>query len=197
MAILPAPQLSVLKDQRRYTGIGSPYQFLESVGLTSVLEHIYRGNTIMDVADELSISITVLLRWIEENGHALKVETAEQISADFYVSEGTRLLRKATTDFELKKAKEVASHGRWLASKLDKSKFGGDTQQAGNTGATVTYIFNVGNKTQQAKMGAEPIDVTPSRQELPILDDTLNHIPLVFNPVGLMAIERDAEYIID
>ena len=140
--------LATRAKQVRYRNIGSPYAFLNAIGLDPLLEEIYKGTNIVDVAKKINIGIGVLLTWLENEGHMQKVEDATKFSAEGYLSEASSLLREAQTDFQLKKAKEIASHGRFMASKLDKSKYGGDTKQIGNaTGLTFIMHLGQGNNT--------------------------------------------------
>jgi hypothetical protein len=125
--------------------IGNPYAFLNSVGINPILERIYKAANIVDIAEELNISITILLNWLENEGHMQRVEEATKLSAEGYLSEAAKALRTAKTDFELKKADKLANHGRFMASKLDKSKYGADNKVLGNT-AGVTFIMHMGDR---------------------------------------------------
>lgn len=170
---------------QKYRKVGNPYAFLNSIGLDPILEHIYKGSNIVDVAKELNISITILLNWLENEGHMQRIEEATKFSAEGYISEAGNLLRTAQTDFQLKKAKEVANHGRFMASKLDKSKYGADNKQVGNT-AGVTFIMHMGDKTITAT-ATNPNENhyvnLPPPKELGFIDGTYNPTELTVLPV--------------
>lgn len=129
----------------RYRNIGNPYAFLSGLGIDAITEEICRGRNIVDVAETLNIGIGVLLNWMEHEGYMQKVEDASKFSSEGYLSEAARLLRQAKTDFDLKKAKEIANHGRFMASKLDKGRYGQDSKALAQTG--VTFIMHMGDKS--------------------------------------------------
>lgn len=129
----------------RYRNIGNPYAFLTGLGVDAILEEIYKGRNIVDVAKTLNISITILLNWLENEGHMERVEKATKFSAEGYISEATQLLREARNDFELKKADKIATHGRFLASKLNRQVYGQEKPESAPA-AGVTFIMHMGEK---------------------------------------------------
>lgn len=126
----------------RFRRIGNPYAFLNDVGIIPVLEYIYKGNLLIDVAEAVNVSYTVLSAWVEQEGHGPAIEEAEQISAEGYLAEGHRRLREAETAFELSKAKEMVKQAQFMASKKNKRRYG--TSEVGQQGAGVSYVFNIG-----------------------------------------------------
>lgn len=136
----------------RYRQIGNPYAFLNGIGIEAVLEQIYRGNNIVDVARMLDIGIGVLLNWLNNEGHMQKVEEATVFSAEGHLSDAARLLREASTDFEFKKAKELASHGRFMATKLNRTKYG-DTQKALPPSNQLQFVLHMGGMAPQKITG--------------------------------------------
>lgn len=144
----------------RYRNVGGPYAFLNSIGIDAILEYIYKARNLIDVAKEINVSVTCLLNWLENEGHMQKIENATRFSAEGYLSEASTMLRNAQTDFELKKAKEIASHGRFMASKLDKTKYGQDQQKMGNA-TGVTFIMHMGDKTLNVSAIAHAQDALP------------------------------------
>jgi hypothetical protein len=145
----PAPQvfrdsLSLRARNLRFRGIGNPYTFLEEIGLVPIKEYIYRGATIIDLADELNLPVTTIRTWIEENGYQGELEEAGTLSAEGYIRQGEIMLKNATDKFQLDKAKATIEHGRWMASKKDKKTYGQsatETQQQ----AAVSYTFLIGD----------------------------------------------------
>lgn len=158
----------------KYRRVGNPYAFLNYIGIDAILERIYKAANIVDVAEEINISITLLLNWLENEGHMKRVEDAHTFSAEGYLSEAAKLLRTARTDFDLKKADKVANHGRFMASKLDKRKYGTDAVPKA-VGGGVTFIMHMGNKTahittQSAlQPNSRPAEARQIRGEYPVL----------------------------
>lgn len=129
----------------RYRKIGNPYGFLNSIGIEALLDEIRKGHNIVDIAESLDISIGILLNWIENEQHTQEIEKAFQFSAEGYLSEAGKQLRNAKTDFELKRAKEIAAHGRFMASKMDRNKYGAEAQK-GKTGNMVSFVLHLGGE---------------------------------------------------
>jgi hypothetical protein len=127
----------------RFRHIGNPYAFLNEVGLIPILEYIYKGNLLIDVAEALNVSLTILTRWVEMEGHGQAIEEAEQVSAEGYLAEGHRRLRNASNAFELAKAKEMVKQAQFMASKKDKRRYG-TSEMLGGAGGGVSYVFNIG-----------------------------------------------------
>ncbi|HWG89162.1 MAG TPA: hypothetical protein VN679_15360 [Candidatus Acidoferrales bacterium] len=130
----------------RWRGVGNPFAFLNDIGLVPVRERLFKGATLLEVAEELGLPLTALHVWIENEGHEAAIEEASVLSAEGYVVEGQRMLRVATTKFELDKAKAMIEHGRWMASKKDKKTYGNTINELGQ-GASVSYVFNIGNES--------------------------------------------------
>jgi len=128
----------------RFRGIGNPFAFLAEIGIVPIKEFIYRGATILDLADELNLPVTTIRTWIEESGFQGEVEEASTLSAEGYIRNGEQMLKVAANKFELDKAKAMIEHGRWMASKKDKKTYGQTVQELGQT-AAVSYTFIVGD----------------------------------------------------
>lgn len=129
--------------QARFRGIGNPFHFLDDIGIIPIKEFIFRGATLIDLAEEINLPVTTIKRWIDENGFQADIEEAAVVSAEGYIARGEKLLKEATNDFALKKAKAIIEHGRFMASKKDKKGYG-NTVQLGEGPANVTYQFIVG-----------------------------------------------------
>jgi len=153
--VLYSDSIQARAAPNRYRQIGSPYAFLNAIGIDAVLEEVYKGSNIVDVAQRINISIGVFLAWLHEEGHIQRFEDATKMSAEGYLSEAGRLLRNAQNDFELKKATKIADHGRFLASKLDKQRYGQDNTKLGNA-TGVTFVMHIGGHTQSIQTMVEP-----------------------------------------
>lgn len=128
----------------RYNGVGNPFYFLNVIGLIPIKERIFKGATLLEVAEELNLPLTALHRWIENEGHEAEIEQAEIESAEGYIVEGQRMVRNAQNKFDLDKGRQMIEHGRWMASKKDKKTYGNTVGELGQ-GAQVSYVFNIGD----------------------------------------------------
>jgi hypothetical protein len=128
----------------RFRGIGNPFTFLAEIGLVPIKEYIYRGATIIDLADELNLPVTTIRTWIEENGYQGELEEASTLSAEGYIRQGELMLKSAENKFNLDKAKAMIEHGRWMASKKDKKTYGQSAAEVGQQ-AAVSYTFLIGD----------------------------------------------------
>jgi hypothetical protein len=161
----------------RYRQIGSPFAFLSSIGIDAILEEIYKGANIVDVARALNVSIGILLSWIDAGGYTQRIEDATTFSAEGHLSEAGRLLREARNDFDLKKAKQLADHGRFMATKLNKPKYGQDNSKLANA-TGVTFNMHIDGRQQTIHMvqtdSVVPIKAPP---EIRALEGTFSIIP--------------------
>lgn len=177
----------------RFRRIGNPYAFLNDVGIIPILEYIYKGNLLIDVAEALNVSYTILVTWAKNEGHEEAIEEAETVSAEGYLAEGLRRLREATNDFELKRAKEMINHARFMASKKDKGTYG-STEQTGADKAGVSYVFNIGGDvvTHQTKAVEQPkVDAKIIEGEAtPVSLNILEHLQRNFEDVFPEAVEQ-------
>jgi hypothetical protein len=162
----------------RFRRVGNPYAFLNDVGIVPILEYIYKGNLLIDVAEVLNVSFTILTTWVENEGHGDAIEEAQKVSAEGYLAEGYRRLRDATNDFELKRAKEMINHARFMASKKDKGQYGSNEQTGAADKAGVSYVFNIaGNVVQQTTTTPAEGDAQPPAGE--VIEGQAVHINLL------------------
>lgn len=153
----------------RFRGIGNPFAFLNDVGLIPIKERIFKGATLLEVAEELGLPLTALRLWIENEGHEAEIEDAEVLSAEGYIVEGQRMVRLANNKFELDKGRQMIEHGRWMASKKNKKTYGNTVNELGQ-GAAVSYTFNIGDgsavqintRNQEPDAPVAPVPKDPS-----------------------------------
>lgn len=150
----------------RFRRIGSPFAYLNDVGIAPILEYIYKGHLLIDVAEAVNVPLLVLREWVQHEGHLERIEEAETISAEGFLAEGMRRMRNAPTEFELRRAKEMVRHAQFMASKKNKPLYGESVKQA-DTGGGVTYVFNIpdaatAQRAVEKSMG-QVIDSTSNR----------------------------------
>lgn len=194
---LPAPNLPPVQRfdddlaarifPMRFRRIGSPYAFLNEVGIVPILEYIYKGNLLIDVAEVLNVSMTVLTTWVENENHSAAIEEAEKLSAEGYLAEGMRRLRCAENTFELKRAQEMIKHAQFMASKKNKKVYGAVTEQ--QAGAGVSYVFNInGNISAPQEIKDVIATVEKVIEDVPQVRLDLSHllIPDPDMPIGML-----------
>ena len=157
--MLPAPvqtalptftdDLQVRARQIRFRGVGNPYEYLDTLGIVPIKEFLLRGSTLVDVADAINLPLTHLHKWIEENNYKPEIEEASTLSAEGYLHRGEKMLHAAKNQFELRKAKAMLEHGRFMAAKKNKTVYGNEKDIAAAP-VGVSYTFNIGSVTASA-----------------------------------------------
>lgn len=118
---------------------------LDAYGLDQVCESIVTGCTLTFVAADAGVSLTSLLTWVEANPErSARVREARAATGRLWDEKAETEIREATDEFELKKAKELAHHFRWRASKIAVKEYGDKIQHANdpdNPMPAPTFIF--------------------------------------------------------
>lgn len=149
----------------RFRRIGSPFAYLNEVGIRPVLEFICKGHMLIDVAEAVNVPLHVLEEWVDNEGHRERIAEAEHKSAEGYLAEAQRMLRRARTDFELKKANQMLKQAQFLAEKKNRPTYG--NQKEGKRAPKMTYVFNIGAAPDPnaAKFAGRIIDATQNAVE--------------------------------
>ena len=93
--------------------------------LELLCDKIVGGELLREVSKEWGVTESRLRRWIaSEPTRAAAVRAARQTGAFALEEKAERHILDASDDFELKKAKELAHHLRWRASKMNPGEFG-------------------------------------------------------------------------
>jgi hypothetical protein len=180
--------LAVRGWQNRRGTIGNPYAYLANVGIEAVLEKLYQGHNLVDTAEALQVSVTLLRSWLDNENYWPRVEEATTLSSEGYLSMGQRLLKGAKTKLELDHAKAMLEHARWMASKVNKPVYG--ATEVPTAATTVSYVFNVGGHAQIVA-GSTPHALQVPQEDVRTLPVTFA-LPGVAEPeVGPFADEVD------
>lgn len=126
----------------KYRRIGTPFDYLDDIGIEAICEFICKGHLLIDVAEATNVPLATLNKWAVARGHLDHIHDAEKKSAEGFLAEGQKRLRLARTDFELKKAKEMIRSAQFMAEKKDRGTYG--NQKEGKKAARTTYVFNIG-----------------------------------------------------
>lgn len=103
----------------------TPRQILDEMGIDGLCGRITDGMLGREIARSIGVSNTSLVEWIGASDERVRrVTSARMSAAQVYEEEADELIRSAADPFELAKAKELAHHLRWRASKLNKGLYG-------------------------------------------------------------------------
>lgn len=146
----------------KFRMIGDPSGYLSAVGIQPMLEFIYKGHLLIDVASATNVPLTALRRWVEDNQYGPQVEEAETQSAEGYLARAHNHIRNAKTEFELRRGRELMKHAEFMAEKKNKPIYGEGVQKG--TGNVVNYKFVI---------GALPPAAIP-----PVIEGIVNRLPM-------------------
>lgn len=152
--------------------MGSPYAYLDEIGIAAMCEFIVKGHLLIDVAEATDVPFDMLRSWVQENGYQEAIDEATIYSAEGFLAEGMRGLRHAATDFELRRAREIVRQAQFLAEKKDKAQYG--KKDDPNQGKAVQYVFNIGAPTTIQATPLDPDDIykLPPAKQAPLLEGT-------------------------
>ena len=99
---------------------------LDKVGIDEIVEMIaVEGASLRGIANEVGVSAGSLLTWIEADPErSARVRDAREQLAKLWDEKAEDVLQQAFDEFTLKKARELASHYRWRASKTAPREYG-------------------------------------------------------------------------
>lgn len=93
--------------------------------LDQIIDLITEGKTFRKIAEELNVSLTSLMVYTGKEEHSARVREAMEYSADSYADKAESVLIDAKSNLvEIQRAKELAQHYRWKASKRSPKRFG-------------------------------------------------------------------------
>lgn len=121
------------------------------INVDDVCGAIRNGETMTAIARGLGVSRSVFIDWIAaDDDRSARVREARQDAASAYEEQAMEEISLAQTPFELMKAKEMAHHLRWRASKINPKEYG-DKQQVTHDGAMNVTLYD----GEQARRMAE------------------------------------------
>lgn len=101
--------------------------------LDLVVERLLTPMMMSEIAMELGVSPSRLTRWVAaDSQRSARVREARRLSAVLWVEKAEKVLADAKDDLELKRAKELAHHYRWKASKINVDDFGEKIEHSGS-----------------------------------------------------------------
>lgn len=122
---------------------------IEAFGIEAVCERLANGVTMTAIAEEIGVTVGKLSQWIaSDEEHSARAREARIHTARIWDEKALSVIEQALDPFELQRAKELAHHYRWRASKTAPKEYG-DKLQAELTGpgggaiavqSTVTFV---------------------------------------------------------
>jgi len=117
--------------------------------LDEVIEMIIAGKSFRQMADILQVPLSTLHDFTSKSEHSARVREALDYSADSFSDKAEAVLIEAESlPTEIQRARELAQHYRWKASKRSPKRFGDkvDITSAGKEIKTVTTVIGWGGK---------------------------------------------------
>ena len=101
----------------------------------AILARIENGESLAHVAASLGLDRSTLSKWLNADHHrSARAREARAASAAAFDEQAERDLRAATNPFELAKARDLAHHLRWRASKINPKAYGDKLEVAAGDG---------------------------------------------------------------
>lgn len=116
----------------------------ELYGEDWVVEQILAEKTITAICAEVGVATASYFRWLDaEPGRLERINVVRRQVAQLWEERAETVVREAKTAFELQKARDLAHHYRWRASKIAPRQYGDKVQQE-ITGAGGAPLVDVG-----------------------------------------------------
>lgn len=114
-----APPVTPLRPSETY------HQRLDVFGLDEVVALVGSGRMLVEVAAAADVVPSALLLWIaKDEQRKLAVAEVRRLTASMWDEQATDVIDQASSWFGLEKAKQLASHYRWRAAKIDVQGYG-------------------------------------------------------------------------
>lgn len=102
-----------------------PYARLDELGVQWVCDRVADMKSMTAIANEAQTNIGSLMSWVQADPLRLvRVKEARRSTAQVWDDLAVETIRQAGDGFELSKAKELAHHYRWRASKIAPKEYG-------------------------------------------------------------------------
>ncbi len=112
---------------------------LNAYGTDQLCIDIVEKYSLTRIAKELGVAVGTLLTWIDADPErSARAREARAYTAKLWDEKADEEIRNAADEFELKKAKELAHHYRWRASKIAPREYGDKLELSGNKEAPLT-----------------------------------------------------------
>lgn len=119
---------------------------LDAFGIDQVCDLLSGCKTMTEIAAMAGVSKGSFISWVTDDAdRSARVKAARALAATYWEERATQVLEDAPDEFELKKARELAHHYRWRASKIAPREYGDRVAQeiSGPDGQSVKVDVNM------------------------------------------------------
>jgi hypothetical protein len=125
---------------------------LERFGNEALCEAVSNAQSLTSIANEVGVSIGSLLSWIDAvPERSARVREARIAMAKVWDERAEDEIRLAEDELSLKKAKEIAHHYRWRASKIAPKEYGDKVQQEVTGADGSPFVVKILSLSDQGK----------------------------------------------
>jgi len=144
MAKKPTTKKPAKKAKARKAAKSRPKRELN---INEIIEQIVDGQTFRQMAKTFNVPLSTLHDFISKTEHSARARAALELSAAQYADKGEEVLKKAKgNSVEISRARELAQHYRWMASKRNPHKFG-DKIDMTTGGKAITFKIGYTKKS--------------------------------------------------
>lgn len=110
-------------------------ELILKLNIDEIERMIIDGYTHREMARHFGVHLYDLSQFLADERHSARARAAHIASADMYAEKAEQVLIEATwkkqgQDFDLKKARELAQHYRWMAAKRNPRKYSEKIEQS-------------------------------------------------------------------
>lgn len=93
---------------------------LDLFGVEWMYDQILDLRSLSEIAQEAGVALSTLTRWVASDlERSARVREARRLAAEAWVERAEQVVSVAKNGFELQRARELAHHYRWKASKIN------------------------------------------------------------------------------
>lgn len=112
--------------------------------LDDIIELLVKGKTYREIAESHSVALTTLFDFLHLPEHSARAREALELSADLYADKAEEVLKDAkSTMTEIQRARELAQHYRWKASKRAPKRYGDRLDVTSDGKAIPAPVINI------------------------------------------------------
>lgn len=98
---------------------------LDAFGIDAICDMIAAGKSLTEIARKAKVSIGTLRRWFEaDTARSARARETRAKTAQFWDEKAEAEIRNAKSTLGMAKARELAHHYRWRASKIAPAEYG-------------------------------------------------------------------------
>jgi transposase len=131
---------------------------LGQVGLDAICEMIREGQSLRAIAKQVGVQISTLSEWLSHPDRSARARATRALTAQLWDEKAEEVLKDvnpaAEMPTELGRARELAQHYRWRASKINPKEYGDKLETTHQGGKTPIRIQPVSAEEALAEIDA-------------------------------------------